>query len=205
MPRQRSRRISASPKASPPASPSHGLPATPKPGRRGTGAGPCGLPGAPSGKCPPAVTANAGQARCFATCSTNEASGRMISGMSIRQDALEQVCPVDQDQPACHPVGPRWLAEDVLEAGRRVSAVGVGDRERGVVPGRVVPQIVRLPAGHVEPRRIRPVTADTEGGGAVMMGTEAVAPARLRAAAARVGCDVTRTRVTDSRRSRARS
>ena len=40
----------------------------------------------------------------------------MISGMSIRQDALEQVCPVDQDQPACHPVGPRWLAEDVLEA-----------------------------------------------------------------------------------------
>src|SRR5436190_12950049 len=55
------------------------------------------------------------------------------------------------------------------------------------------------------PGRAPRLTRDTEGGGAVMMGTEAVAPARLRAAAARAGCDVTRTRVTDSRRSRARS
>ncbi len=39
----------------------------------------------------------------------------------------------------------------------------------------------------------------------LMMGSEAVAPARLRAVAAHVGCDATRTRVTDSRRSRARS
>jgi hypothetical protein len=40
---------------------------------------------------------------------------------------------------------------------------------------------------------------------AVMMRAEAVAPARLRAAAAHADCDVKRTRVTDSRRSRARS
>jgi hypothetical protein len=40
MPRQRSRHISASPQASPPASPNHGLLATPKPGGRGTGADP---------------------------------------------------------------------------------------------------------------------------------------------------------------------
>jgi len=31
-----------------------------------------------------------------------------------------------------------------------VPAAGVGDRERGVVPGRVVPQRVRLPAGHID-------------------------------------------------------
>src|ERR1700760_313278 len=38
MPRQRSPGISASPQADPPASPTHGLPATRKPGGRGTGA-----------------------------------------------------------------------------------------------------------------------------------------------------------------------
>ena len=53
-----------------------------------------------------------------------------------RHDTPEQVGPVDQDHPACHPVGRRWLAEELLQVGRRVPAVGVGDRERGVVPGR---------------------------------------------------------------------
>src|SRR6516162_9664072 len=49
------------------------------------------------------------------------AGGPVAAGHSGRtrpgQDTLEQVCPVDQDQPACHPVGRRRLAEDVLEAG----------------------------------------------------------------------------------------
>ena len=39
----------------------------------------------------------------------------------------EQVCPVDQDEPACHPVGRDWPAEVALERGGRVLAKVVGD------------------------------------------------------------------------------
>src|SRR5208282_2934555 len=67
---------------------------------------------------------------------------------------------------------------------------------------------VDLPRHH---RSLGPDAARLFGGGlhvtsgrrAVMMRAEAVAPACLRAVAARADCDVKRTRVTDSRRSRA--
>src|SRR5712671_875481 len=99
MPRLRSPRISASPQASPPASPNHGLPATQKPGGRGRAANAAGCPEPPAEM--PAVTADVGGLAGFEVGDDGEDAAMVVVGfvqVQLGQDAADAFLDGDRSE-----------------------------------------------------------------------------------------------------------